>query len=825
MKTTRTRMKTAKKILWRLTFFGIVGFVTFIALINYEVFGPMPSIQDLQNPSASIASEVYADNNQLMGKFYLEDRSPVEMKDISPNAINALIATEDERFYDHSGIDGKSVVRAVFYLGKEGGGSTITQQLALNLFGGQRATNKVSRAMQKLKEWIIAVKLERNFTKDEIITYYLNTVPFGDNVYGIRNAARTFFQKEPGLLTVDEAAVLIGMLKGNTQYNPRRHMKEARERRNIVLDQMVRNDKLSAAEAERLKLVPIPLKYKKLDQNEGIAPYFRENVLKDEVKNMLKDKKKPNGDPYDIYRDGLKIYTTINPVMQKYGEEAVAKNMPNKQAILNTQGNIRSGSVWKGHEPKLEQYLKETDRWHDQKDDGMSDEENRKTFNVKQPMKVFAWNDKRQRDTVMTPFDSVRYHRQFLQSGFMAMDPVSGIVKCWVGGVDYKTFKYDHVNVKSSRQVGSTIKPMLYALAMEEAGFTPESPLQNAAQYFQGFGWVPAKQRGGGGSVPMFKALAHSLNPCAAYLMKQVGPKRFAEFLVTCNVQHKIDPYPSIALGSCDLSLYEMLWMYTMFAGRGFNTKPQFITRIEDRNGNVLVQVQQQHKEVISEVTAYTMAKMMGGAIKFGTAKDFNSYGIKAETGAKTGTTNDNSDAWFMCYTPQLLCGTWVGCDDRFVRFASTGVGQGGKAALPTCGNFMKAVYNDKTLGYDNEAEFTKPTIGKEEIIYDYIQGINAMYRPDAQAQDFGNGEDVDYMDSGDDGYGESADTTTVKAKPETEDAGYGDEAPKKEEIVKQDTAKAIMPELSRKERRKLEKEKKDLEKKKKQEQKAEDDY
>ncbi len=607
-------------------------------------------------------------------------------------------------------------------------------------------------------------------------------------------------------------------------------MKEAQERRNVVLDQMVRNDKLGSAEAERLKLLPIPLKYKKLDQNEGIAPYFRENVLKDEVKGLLKDKLKPNGKPYDIYRDGLKIYTTINPVMQKYGEDAMAKNIPNKQAILNSQGNIKSGSVWKGHESKLEQYVKETDRWKDQQEDGMSDADNRKTFDVKQPMKVFAWNGNHQRDTVMTPYDSVRYHRQFLQSGFMAMDPVSGVVKAWVGGIDYKTFKYDHVNVKSSRQVGSTIKPMLYSLAMEEAGFTPETPLQNAAQYFPGFGWVPNKQRGGGGTVPMFKALAHSLNPCAAYLMKQVGPKRFVEFLNTCNVQHKVDPYPSIALGSCDLSLYEMMWMYTMFAGRGFNTKPQFITRIEDRNGNVLVQVQQQHKEVISEVTAYTMAKMMGGAIKFGTARDFNSYGIKAETGCKTGTTNDNSDAWFICYTPQLLCGTWVGCDDRFVRFATTGVGQGGKAALPTCGNFMKSVYNDKSLDYDNEAEFQKPTVGKEDIIYDYIQGINAMYRPDAQAQDFGNGETDDYQDySGDGGYKESADTTTVKPKVETDNSGYGDETPKKEELVKKDTAKAVMPELSRKERRQLEKkekkEREEQEKRKKEENKLQNDY
>lgn len=418
-------MKTAVKILWRLTFLGIIAVVVFIMLINFEMFGSMPSIDDLQNPSASIASEVYSDDGKLMGKFYLEDRSPVELKDISPNVVNALIATEDERFYDHSGIDGKSVVRAIFYMGREGGGSTITQQLALNLFGGQRSTNKVKRGMQKLKEWIIAVKLERNFTKDEIITNYLNTVPFGDNVYGIRNAARTFYQKEPANLNVNEAAVLVGMLKGNTQFNPRRHPEAATLRRNTVLDQMVRNNdqsKLTEAEAASIKNTPIKLNYKKLDQNQGIAPHFRENVLKDEVRKLLKDKKKPNGDSYDIYRDGLRIYTTINPVMQTYAEEAVWKNIAEKQKILNTQGNIRTGSVWKGHEQKLEQYVRETDRWKDQRDDGMSDEANRKTFDVKVPMKIFAWNKDRQRDTTMTPYDSIKFTRQFLQSGFMAMD-------------------------------------------------------------------------------------------------------------------------------------------------------------------------------------------------------------------------------------------------------------------------------------------------------------------------------------------------------------------------------------------------------------------
>jgi penicillin-binding protein 1A len=802
----KKRTAPAVKILWRLFFLGIISVVVFIMLINWGMFGKMPSIEDLQNPSASIASEVYADDGALMGKYYLEDRSPVELKDISKNVTDALIATEDERFYEHSGIDGKSVARAIFFMGKEGGGSTLSQQLALNLFGGVRSTNKMSRAMQKLKEWIIAVKLERNFTKDEIIVTYLNTVPFGDNVYGIRNAARTFFQKEPADLSVDEAAVLVGMLKGNTQYNPRRHPQAAMERRNVVLEQMVRNGKISQGEANRLESKPIPLKYKKLDQNEGLAPYFRENVLKDEVRRLLKDKKKPNGDSYDIYRDGLRIFTTIDPVMQKYGEQSLEKNMPEKQKILNSQGNIQSGSVWRGHEPKLEQLIKETDRWKDQQDDGMSDADNRKTFDVKTKMKVFSWNKDHQKDTTLTPYDSIKYCRQMLQSGLMAMDPVSGAVKAWVGGINYKTYKYDHVNTNSTRQVGSTIKPMLYTLAMEEAGFTPETPLSAAPQYFPGFGLVPAKERRGG-SMPMYQALARSINGCAAYLMKQVGPKRFVEFLNTCNVQHDVHPYPSIALGSCDLSLYEMMWMYTMFAGRGFNTRPQFVTRVEDRFGNVIIQVQPQHKEVISEVTAYTMAKMMGGAIKFGTAKDFNKYGIKAEAGCKTGTTNDNSDAWFMCYTPQLLCGTWVGCDDRWVRFASTGVGQGGKAALPNVGTFMEMVYKDKNLGYDQEATFAKPSVDRDNVVYDYVQGINAMSRPDAQADDIGNGESSDYEDYSDGSDYESTgnDTTNTTSNKPTDNSEYGYTEPKKEDQPKKDTAKnknnakAVMPDNKKK--------------------------
>lgn len=794
-------MTRSVSILWKLVTAGLLLVVLLFVATNFGLLGKMPSVEDLQNPSASIASEVYADDGTPMGKFYLEDRSPVNFKDISPYVVKALIATEDERFYEHSGIDGKSLLRAIKGLltfNPAGGASTISQQLALNLFGGQRASNKLSRGSQKIKEWIIAVKLERNFTKDEIITYYLNTVAFGDNVYGIRNAARTFFQKEPDRLEINEAAVLVGMLKANTTYNPRRNPKAAMDRRNTVLDQMVRNNYLQPSEAAELSRQPIQLKYKKLDANAGIAPYFRENVVKEEVRKLLKEITKPNGDKYDIYRDGLKIYTSINPRMQLYAEEALARNIAAQQRIFKTFQQIKSGNVFNGREKELEKFMKQSDRWRAQKDDGMSDEENKATFKKPVDMKIFAWNSKRETDTTLSPIDSIRYLKTLLQSGFMAMEPQTGFVKAWVGGIDYKTFKIDHNNLNIKRQVGSTIKPMLYAQAIEEAGFTPETPLQNVPQNFPGYGMVPATGKGAsGGSPPMAVAIARSLNGAAAYLMKQIGPNRFVDFLNRCNVQTKVEPYPSIALGSCDLSLYELMWMYTMFPGRGFNTKPQYITRIEDRNGNVLVNVAPQIKEVISEVTAYTMCKMMNGAVKFGTATRMNSYGIRAEMGAKTGTTNSNTDAWFMVYTPELLVGTWVGCDENWIHFpSSSAAGYGGSAALPACGMFLKSVYEDGKLGYDSEAKFIKPAVEKNDIIYDYFENAAGPASPDAEGEDQGNGDADEYL--GDDfgkpdtfGLGQiGAESQVPEVKPQQKPKS--DTSKKKQEPDKQ--PKAVMP-------------------------------
>ncbi len=749
-KINKSGIKRSVKILWSTFFIGLALAILLIVAADFGLLGKMPSIEELQNPSASLASQVYADDGTLMGKYYLQDRVNVKYADISKYAIEALVATEDERFYDHSGIDPRSVARAVFLLGSQGGGSTITMQTAKNLFT-EYSANILVRIPQKIKEGIIAIKLERNFTKEEIITLYLNTVPFSDNVYGIRNAAKTFFQKEPDRLTVSEAATLIGMVNAPTAYNPRLYPARAKDRRDFILNKMVNSGYLKPDSADVLIAKPIVLDYKKLNENAGLAPYFR-MVLGEEMKKWCKTHTKANGDHYNLYMDGLKIYTTVNPKMQLDAEEAVAKHMAYMQKILNSQHDIKSGSVWKDHQNVLDAAMQASDRWKNLKEQGLNDDDIKKTFYVKTPMKVFAWNNNREIDTLMTPYDSVKYCRQMLQCGFMAMDPLSGYVKAWVGGIDFKNFKYDHVNINTRRQVGSTIKPLLYSLAIEDAGFTPNTMVEDVQQRFGEYGTVPATGAScTGRTMPMSAALMWSRNCATAYIMKQLsgsddgqGAKRFIDFLKNCNVQTSaIQPYPSIALGACEISLYEMLQAYSMFPGRGFNVKPMYITRIEDKNGNVLETRTSQRKEVISDVTAYFVISMMEGVVKFGTGRRMWSYGVKGTVAGKTGTTNDNSDAWFIGYTPQLLCGVWSGCDDRFIRFSSTTNGQGASAALPVWGYFYNKVENDKTLPYSDTADFAKPDVGINEPNYDYIN--NTQIDLGAQGDDMGNGQSSDY--------------------------------------------------------------------------------
>jgi penicillin-binding protein 1A len=783
-------MKKTLRIFWIVFFSGFGLFVLFILLCVVGVFGKLPSLKELENPTILQSSEVYAADGTLMGKYYTErgNRSNVSYREISPHVINALIATEDERFYDHAGIDAKSTMRAVFLLGKEGGGSTITQQLAKALLA-QGTKNKAWRVIEKFKEYIVAIRLERNFTKEEIISLYLNAVPYGDNVYGIKNAARTFFQKDPYQLTVDESALLVGMLKGNTIYNPRIYPKEAKERRNVVISQMEKNTKITTKEANKYRALPIKLNYSKMDENKGYAPYFRE-VLRNEVKEVLKDLENPDGDEYSVYRDGLKIYTTINPKMQDYAEEAVAQQMPILQKTLNRQGNIRNGSVWKGREDVLDAAMRNSDRWRAMKEEGLGDKDIKAAFKVKVPMKIFAWNPKREKDTVMTPMDSIRYHRQMMQTGFIAMDPVTGEIKAWVGGIDFKTYKLDHAQLDVKRQVGSTIKPLLYCQAMEERGMTPESTVMDEQQSFGNNQLVPATSKScKGGGTSMASALAWSRNCATAYIMKQVGPAQFANFLERIQIPTKVDPFPSIALGSCDLSLYEMMWGYTIFAGGGFSTKPTFINRIEDRNGNVIYRsnIGANRKQVVSEATAYKMTKMMEGPVTKGTAKGLMQDLGVSEMGGKTGTTNDNADAWFMGFTPQLLTGVWVGCDDRFIRIESA-AGYGGTAARPIFQAFYKKALNDKTLGLDKEAQFPVPADLQNEITNADIMEIIPEY-DDAS----GSNQDMNADDY-------TLDTTSYQnMKAESEkpviDEGKPKNEPKKDTQVKKVTPIGAPPE------------------------------
>ena len=720
-KTTTKEIKKGPKnwarLFWKYYLIGAGIFFLFILMLNFGWIGDMPDLNDIENPTASLASQVYAQDGTPMGKFYLEDRISVKYRDISPYLLQALVATEDKRFYDHYGIDGEGLLRAVAFLGSQGGASTITMQTAKNLFTDNWGTkNKLLRVIQKIKESIIAIKLERNFTKQEIITLYLNTVPFSENLFGVSNASRSFFQKEPDRLTIEEAALLIGMINAPTKYNPNRNPKLAIERRNLVLNRMAGEKYITNDQATQLKALPLVTNFKKLDENNGLGPYFR-SYLGEYMKKWCKEHKKNNGDPYNLYRDGLKIYTTINPRMQLYAEEAVARHMAYLQKEFNKQSNIKTGTVWKDFNNQLELAIKQTDRWRNLKREEMEESDIRKTFDESLPMRVFAWNKNRFIDTIMTPMDSLKYHKQMLQTGFLAVDPFTGEVKAWVGGIDFKTFKYDHVNINTKRQVGSTMKPLLYSLAIEKSGFTPFSIVQDQQQNFEGYGMVPNTPKScTGQSMPMAQALAESRNCATAYIMKQINgngneaAKELVAYLKKTNIQAEIPAYPSIALGACEVSLFEMVQAYTMFPGGGYNAQPFFINRIEDKNGNVLESYSPQRRKVISELTAYSVVSMMEGVISKGTGRSMYSYDIGAQSVAgKTGTTNDNSDLWFMGYTPQILAGAWVGADDRYIRFTDNYFGQGAHGSLPIWAYFMNKVANDPACNLDRNASFVRP--------------------------------------------------------------------------------------------------------------------
>ncbi len=727
-------MTRSVRILWRIFFIGFALVLLILIAANFGVFGKMPSVQELQNPEADLASEIISADGKLMGKYYAENRSEVKYHEISPNVIHALIATEDERFYDHSGIDAQALARVAFTAGTQGGGSTITQQLAKMMLG-QGKGNLLKRGIDKMKEWIVAVKLERNFTKEEIITLYLNRAPWG-NVYGIRNASRTYFQKEPIDLKVEEAAVLIGMLKGFI-YEPIRHPKNSLIRRNVVINQMVvaQQKFLTEAEAEKLKSKPLITNYKKIDENVGIAPYYRSvliNVLKDWCN---KNKNPKTGEPYNLFRDGLKIYTTIDSRMQAYAEKAVEEHMPVIQKKLDYYFKLRGDKLWKGHDNVIESAMKFTERWKTLEEEGMKPEDIKKTFFVPVKMKVFSWwgNDKHEKDTVMTPFDSIKYHKQLLQTSFAAMDPRTGEIKCWVGGINYKWFKFDHVTAR--RQVGSTFKPLLYTLAVTDAGYTPQTYISGGPLTLGG----KTISTGGG---TMAYCLAKSLNGAAWHLMAVIGVKRTIEFAQQCGIISKLPPYPSIALGAAEIPMLEMLQSYTMFPNKGYNTPPVYLTRIEDKNGNLLHEFPvSQSKQLIGEADAYTMVKLMQGVVEFGTARRLNSYTIPVKKAGKTGTTNGNTDGWFIGYTPELLAGTWVGCEDPFIPIYANNSG-GAEMSAPKWGSFMAKVYADKKLNYGKIKEFEQPSELKNDPIYAESNFANIANSGDSLDENIGNGAD-----------------------------------------------------------------------------------
>lgn len=736
-------MARSVKILWRLFLAGFGFFILLLLCANFGLFGKMPSIKELQNPEADLASEIISSDGVLMGKYYSENRSEVKYNEISPNVINALIATEDERFYDHSGIDAQALARVVFTAGTQGGGSTITQQVAKMMLG-QGKGNIFRRGIDKLKEWIVAVKLERNFTKEEIITLYLNRAPWG-NVYGIRNASRTYFQKEPIDLKIEEAAVLIGMLKGFI-YDPIRSPKRSLDRRNTVINQMAvaHQHFITEAEAERLKAKPLITNYKIIDENVGIAPYYR-SVLAGVLKEWAKTHKNPKTDePYDVYRDGLKIYTTIDSRMQRYAEEAVEQHMPVVQKKLDGYFKLRGDKMWKGHENVIESAMKFTERWKSMAEDGIKPEEIRKSFYVPVKMKIFSWsgNAKHEKDTVMTPFDSIKYHKQLLQTSFAAIDPATGEIKCWVGGINFKWFKYDHITAK--RQVGSTFKPLLYTLAVTDAGYTPSTYIEGGPLTLSG---KTINTRGG----TMANCLAWSVNGAAWHLMAIIGVKRTIEFAQMCGIKTKLPPYPSIALGAAEIPMLEMLQAFTMFPNKGYNTEPVYLVRIEDKFGNLIQDFPvAQSKQVIGETDAYTMVKMMEGVIAIGTARRINSYNIPVEKAGKTGTTNGNTDGWFIGYTPELLAGTWVGCEDPFIPIYQNN-GGGAEMSAPNWGLFMQKIYANKKLDYGKLTKFNEPLEMKNDPIFADPSALNGLIQPGDSLNQDDDDNGGDYLNEGND--------------------------------------------------------------------------
>jgi penicillin-binding protein 1A len=690
------------KYIWVLIFAPVLFIFLMVGLTAFGVFGDLPTFEELENPNSSLASEVYSADMKTLGKYYIQNRVNVHYKDLSPHLVNALKATEDVRFEEHSGVDIKGLmrvfVRTIILQQDAGGGSTISQQLAKNLFPREEMS-KIGLVFRKLKEWIIAVKLERNYTKQEILAMYLNTVEFGNNAFGIKSAATTYFNKQPSELKMEEAALLIGMLQAPSRYNPVRNVESATFRRNTVIGQLEKYTFITEAQKDSLLKLPIKLNFRQESHTEGLAQYFRE-MLRQELLKWCKEHKKADGTPYNLYRDGLRIYTTVDTRMQRYAEEAVKEHMTDLQKSFYDHWKGRV--AWADQPQIIEETMKRSERYLRLQKEGKSESEIKKIFDKKVEMKVFSW--KGEKDTLMSPLDSIRYYKMFYQTGFMSMEPQTGYVRAWVGGNDYKYFQYDHVK-EGKRQVGSTFKPFLYTLAMQE-GYSPCYEVPNVPVTIidkAGVPWTPSNSDGKyGGMLSLKEALAESINCISAYLMKQFGPEAVVQVARKMGITSTIEPFPSIALGTADVSVYEMVAAYSTFANKGVYTEPQYILRIEDKNGVVLQDFVPRKVEAISEETSYLMLNLMQGVTLFGTGARLrgSKYGFTNPIAGKTGTTQNNSDGWFMGITPELVSGVWSGCEDRSVHFRTTQLGQGANVALPIWGLYMKKVYADPSLNY-----------------------------------------------------------------------------------------------------------------------------
>ena len=728
-----TNFKKYIKRFWIIVLGGFTSILLVFLLASWGIFGELPTFEELENPEKNLATEVISSDGVTLGKYAFKNRTPVGFSDLPENLVNALIATEDERFYEHSGIDFRGLARAIVKLGKGGGASTITQQLAKNLFNKGGSSSTLKRLTQKVKEWIVATKLERQYTKNEIVAMYLNTQGFLFNAIGIRSASRIYFGKEPKNLDIQESAILVAMLKNPRQFNPNREISKGKSlvRRNVVFAQMAKNEFITQKEKDSLQQLPLKINFTPESHNDGLATYFRE-YLRGYLKKWTKNNPKPNGELYNINRDGLKIFVTLDSRMQQYAQEAVQEHISNLQKyFFKEQQKNETAPFYDLEEEQVDAIYKRarkrSDRFRGMKKNGYSDQQIDSAFNVSTDMRVFSWNDQREIDTIMSPNDSIKYYKTILRSGLLSIEPQTGHIKAWVGGINHKYFKYDHVD-QGKRQVGSTFKPFVYATAINQLRLSPCEKFPNTPYTIPKgrFGipeaWTP-KNSGEkyGGEITLKSALAKSINVISARLIDMVTPLNVVRLAKSAGIESRIPKSPSIALGSVELSLMEMTGAYATFANKGMRVEPNMLLRIEDKNGTVLADFTPKTNEVLSEESAYVVLELLKGVTTAGSGvrlrtsehyyKDIITgfpYEFTNPIAGKTGTTQNHTDGWFMGVVPNLATGVWTGGEDRAVHFENIAEGQGATMSLPTWALFMKKVYADTSLNISQE-DFEKP--------------------------------------------------------------------------------------------------------------------